>query len=210
MTVIEEENVKPQSRANEILPILPFNINQKSLSGHPPVTSIKTKKEAEKEIEKCQDNWFRHYAEAGRMWVNENDTAFPNSTKELNKLESDDEDKYQGASSMDFHKPKEKHSSFMMLLLSMLVDIPKAVACHRGTDSWHGRIKVAAGPQGVGFYRPSCKSISLVSPMLILDNISAVMGFGSNAKSSGRNYSPPPSRQASPPPCRQQSPSPPL
>ena len=130
------------------------------------------------------------------MWVNENDTAskwlFPNSTEQMNKLDSGDEDKDQGASSADCHKPKEKYFSFMTLLLSTtLVDIPKAVACQRGTSSWHGRTKVATGPQGVGFYRPSHKSISFASPMLMLDNIGAVMGFSSNAESSGRNYSPP-------------------
>ena len=203
-TVTEEENVKPPSRANEILL---FNINQKSLPGLPSVTSLKTKKEVEKEIKKSQDNidildnWFLHYAEAGRMRVNENDTAskwlFPNSTEEMNKLDSDDEGKDQGASSADCHTPKEKHSSFMTLLLSMLVDIPKAMACQKGTDSWHGRTKVAAGPQGVGFYRPSHKSTSFASPTLMLDKIGAVMGFCTNAESSGRNYSPPP------PPCFQ-------
>ena len=116
--------------------------------------SIKTT-EVEKEIKKYQDNidildnWFLHYAEAGRMWVNENDTAskwlFPNSTEEMNKLDSDDEDKDQGASSLDCHKPKEKHSSFMMLLLSMLVDIPKAMASKGGLTHGMAELKWQQG-----------------------------------------------------------------
>ena len=72
------------------------------------------------------------------MWVNENDNAskwvFLKSTEVLNKLDSDDEDKDQGASSGDCHKPKKKEMSITTLLLSTLVDIPKVNTCQRGTD----------------------------------------------------------------------------
>ena len=49
------------------------------------------------------------------MWVNGNDNAskwvFPKSTEVLNKSDSDDEDKDQGASSADCHEPKKKEMS---------------------------------------------------------------------------------------------------
>ena len=149
------------------------------------------------------------------MWVKENDNAsksvFPKSTEVLNKSDSDDEDKDQGASSGDCHEPKKKEMSMTMLLLSTLVDIQKITTCQRGTDSWHGLTKATAGPQGVGFYGPSHKSVSFASPTLITDDIGALMGFGGNNESPARNYSPSLSlsRQPSPPPCRQSSPPPP-
>ena len=70
------------------------------------------------------------------MWVNENDNAskwvFPKSTEVLNKLDSDDEDKDQGASSGDCHELKKKEMSITTLLLSTLVDIPKVNTCQGG------------------------------------------------------------------------------
>ena len=79
--------------------------------------------------------------------------------------------------------------SMTTLLLSTLVDIPKITTHQRGTDSWHGLTKATAGPQGVGFYRPSCKSVSFASLMLIIDDFGILMGFGGNNKSPAGNYS---------------------
>ena len=71
-----------------------------------------------------------------KMRVNENNNAskwvFPKSMEALNKLDIDDEDKDQRASSGDCHEPKKKEMSITTLLLSMLVDFQKSTHARGG------------------------------------------------------------------------------